>query len=479
LSSVKKNYIFNLILTGFNILFPVISFPYAAKILGPVGIGKVQFITSFTQYFALIAALGIPIYGVRLISQSTHDTKLLHKNLGEVLYIHIVCSVLVSVAYLLTIYSFGFFAVDKSLYLMSGSIILIGFTSVDWYFSGIENFKLIAIRSVTIKAISLVLLYVFVKIKADYNIYLAITLFSILGNNIINFYSIRKYITLSSNGIRKHFKPLLYTFGTTVATSMYTMLDTILIGFFADERSVGLYSASIKLTKISIPLIISSATVLMPRISKLFGAEDFESLKSILNKSFSFIVITAIPICIGLMFLAPELIYIFSGVQFNDAVLAMQILSPLTLIIGLGYFWGFQILIPAHKEREMLISVTIGMVFNLSLNCLMIPIFKQNGAAVANVASELIVTGSYMYFCLKVIPFNISHKPIFNNLLSCVPFIIIVIFLKTLHINSYLFILINAVIFFATYFFIQIKVLKNSIVKELIAEYLAKRKQHV
>lgn len=476
MSSTKKNYIFNLILTGFNILFPVISFPYAAKILGPVGIGKVQFIVSFTQYFALIAALGIPIYGIRLISQSTHDTKLLYKNLGEVLYIHIVCSVLISAVYILTVYSFSFFAFDRSLYLMAGLIILMGFTSIDWYFSGIENFKLIAIRSVAIKAISLVFLYLFVKVKADYNIYLAITLFSILGNNIINIYSIRKYITLSANGIGKHFKPLLYTFGTTVATSMYTMLDTILIGFFADERSVGLYSASIKLTKISIPLIISSATVLMPRISKLFGAEDFDALKTILNKSFSFIVITAIPICIGLMFLAPELIYVFSGVQFKDSVLAMQILSPLTLIIGLGYFWGFQILIPARKEREMLISVTIGMIVNLSLNCLIIPVFKQNGAAVANVISELIVTAGYMYFCLKVIPFSISHKPIFNNLLSCVPFIVAVILLKTLHINVYLFLLISIVVFFGTYFFVQIKLLKNSIIKELIAQYMVKRK---
>jgi O-antigen/teichoic acid export membrane protein len=214
----------------------------------------------------------------------------------------------------------------------------------------------------------------------------------------------------------------------------------------------------------------------MPRISKLFGLDDFEALKTVLNKSFSFIVITAIPITIGLMFLAPELMYIFSGNQFNEAILTMQILSPLTLIIGLGYFWGFQILIPARKEREMLISVIIGMVFNLSLNCIMIPVFKQNGAAVANVISELIVTAGYMYFCLKVIPFKISHKPLFNNLLSTIPFVIVLLFCKTLKMNTYLFVVINAIVFISSYLFIQIKILKNSIVKELISDYLLKRK---
>ena len=476
MSTTKKNYVFNLVLTGFNILFPVISFPYVAKILGPVGIGKVQFILSFTQYFALIAALGIPIYGVRVISQSTHDPKLLYKNLGELLYIHIVCSVIITVLYIVTIVSFSFFSNDKSLYFLSGLIILMGFTSIDWYFTGIENFKLIALRSVSIKVISLVFLFLFVKVRADYNIYLLISLFSILGNNVINIISVRKHITLSPKGIKKHFKPLMYTFGTTVATSMYIMLDTVLVGFFSDEKSVGLYSASIKLTKISIPFIISAATVLMPRISKLFGTGDFESLKIILSKSFNFITIIAVPICVGLLILAPELIYAFSGTQFNGAIITMQILSPLALIIGLGYFWGFQILIPAGKEREMLIAVILGMVFNLTLNCIMIPVYKQNGAAIANVTSEFIVTMAYMFFCYKVIPFKISHKPLLYNLLSTIPCIAVVLFFKTLNLNTYYLLFFSIVSFAALYFVIQVKLFKNSIVNELIADYLMKRR---
>ncbi len=475
MSSTKKNYIFNLLLTGFNILFPIISFPYAAKILGPVGIGKVQFILSFTQYFALIAALGIPIYGVRLISQSTHNTKLLYKNLSELLFIHVVCSIVITAIYLVTIISFSFFNNDKSLYFLSTSIIAMGFTTIDWYFTGIENFKLIAIRSVAIKIISLVCLYVFVKNKSDYDIYLMISLFSILGNNLINIISIRKHITFSYKGVGKHLKPLMYTFGTTMATSMYTMLDIILIGFFADKKSVGLYSASVKLTKISIPFIISSATVLMPRISKLFQSADFDSLNLILSKSFNMIAILAVPICIGLLFLAPELIYIFSGEAFNEAVFTMQILSPLALIIGLGYFWGFQILIPAGKEKEMLISVILGMVVNLSFNCFLIPVYKQNGAAFANVLSELVVTLSYMFFCFKIIPFKIPHRPLLFNLFATIPFIIVALICKSLNLNIFYVLIISSVAFIVSYLFIQIRVLKNSVINELVTDYFMKR----
>jgi O-antigen/teichoic acid export membrane protein len=465
-----------LLLTGFNILFPVISFPYAAKILGPAGIGKVQFILSFSQYFALVAALGIPIYGVRIISQSAHNNKLLHKALGELLYIHVVCSVAITAVYLVTVISFSFFEHDKSLYILSGLIILMGFTSIDWYFTGIENFKLIAIRSVAIKLIALIGLYLFVKTRGDYSLYLMVSLFAILGNNVINIFSVRKLIKLTYKGTRQHLKPLMYTFGTTMATSMYLMLDTVLIGFFADEKAVGLYSASIKLTKIAIPFIISSAQVLMPRISKLFATGDFEALNVTLNKSFNFIVILAVPVCIGLLFLAPELIYVFSGKEFNAAILTMQILSPLALIIGLGYFWGFQILIPAGKEKEMLISVIIGMICNLSLNLIFIPIYKQNGAALANVVSELVVTVTYMYFCLKVISFKISHKPLLYNLLATIPFIAIVLLGHHFKLNTWCLLVFSSALFVTLYFVIQLKLIKTKFVNELIDGVILKRR---
>jgi O-antigen/teichoic acid export membrane protein len=195
-----------LLLTGFNILFPVISFPYAAKILGPVGIGKVQFILSFSQYFALVAALGIPIYGVRIISQSAHNNKLCTKALGELLYIHVMCSVAITAVYLSLLFLFHFLSTISRLYILSGLIILMGFTSIDWYFTGIENFKLIAIRSVAIKVIALISLYVFVKTRADYNIYL-ISLFAILGNNGINIFC-KKLVKLTYKGTKQHLKPL-------------------------------------------------------------------------------------------------------------------------------------------------------------------------------------------------------------------------------------------------------------------------------
>jgi len=153
----------------------------------------------------------------------------------------------------------------------------------------------------------------------------------------------------------------------------------------------------------------------------------------------------------------------------------MRILSPLTLIIGLGFFWGFQILIPAGKEREMLISVILGMVINLALNFVLIPRYKQNGAAIANVISELAVTMAYMFFCIKVINFKISHKSLFNNILAAVPLIIIIFIYKSFVTNVYYQLFLSIISFGALFLFIQIKVLKNSVINELIVDLMKRR----
>ena len=474
MDSVKKNYVFSLIFTVFNILFPIISFPLVAKVLGPEGVGKVQFILSFAQYFALIAGLGIPIYGSRVISQAVHDPKILYRALSELVYINIICSIVVFLMYLVTIFSFSLFDTDSKLYLIAGMIVLMRFTSIDWYFAGIANFRLIAIRSVVVKLLSLLGLYFFVKDSDDYNLYLGISIFSILGNNIVNLISIRNYISFKGLQLKQHIRPLMYTFGTTIAVSMYTMLDTVLIGILANERSVGLYSASIRLTKLSIPVIISAATVLMPKISLLFKEHDFNALKPLLNKSFNFIAILSVPASVGLLFLAPELILAFSSSEFHDATLTMQLLSPLTIIIGLGYFWGFQVLTPAGKDREMLFAVLIGMTLNLGLNFTLIPRFRQDGAAVANIISELAVTLAYMYFCFRLIPVRIDHRPLLRNLMATFPFIGISLFLRTFDLNVYVFLVINLIFFGASYFLLQATILNKQIVKDLIGGVLKK-----
>ena len=69
----KKNVFYNVMLAVSQVLFPLITFPYLARILGPDQIGLLNFAESISRYFILVAALGIPIYGVREIAKQQEN----------------------------------------------------------------------------------------------------------------------------------------------------------------------------------------------------------------------------------------------------------------------------------------------------------------------------------------------------------------------------------------------------------------------
>ncbi|EOR94021.1 Membrane protein involved in the export of O-antigen, teichoic acid lipoteichoic acid [Arcticibacter svalbardensis MN12-7] len=469
MASSKKNYFYNLTLTAINLLFPIISFPYASRILGPYGIGKTQFILTFAQYFALIAALGIPVYGIREIAKVKNSPDALSKTFSELFIIYFCSSAILGLCYLIIVSNFPTLKNDHSLYVSASLIVFIGFSSIDWFYAGIQEFKIIAIRSTIIKVLSLICLFIFVKSRDDLFIFFLISLGTLLGNNIINSVAVWKRVKLITKGLNFiiHRRPLLLVFGTTLASSMYTLFDVLILGFLADENAVGYYVAGVKLVKVSIPIVTSMGIVLMPKIVSQLHQKSISEFYVLIRKSYEFVVFLSIPICFGLFLLAKEFILLFSGQEFLVATNSMKILSSLPFIIGMGYLLGIQILTTSSHDKQMLFCVCSGMVASLLFNVVLIPHFKQDGAAAANVLSEVIVTAGYYYFVRKQYDLDLKVRPIVCALLSSLIFIPVVYFTRIFFYERDVFILLVSIpVNFLFYSFFQHYVFKNIIIEE-------------
>ncbi len=468
---MTKNFFYNVLLSIVNILFPILSFPYASRILGPHGIGKVQFIISLAQYFALFAALGIPIYGITQAARYKDDKQKLSTIFTELTAIFFIASLLLFVFYLITIFSFPFFASDRPLYIYAGILILLSFCYTDWYYSGIQQFKIIAIRSIIVKILSLTLLYVFVRTENDFKQYLLIIVFSILGNQLFGFLMIARNTDFRFTGIdlQKHFKPLLFIFGATIAASIYTVLDTVLLGFLSNETAVGLYTASTKLIKLTIPFVTSMGVILIPVISKNFAENNMKGIKESLDKSFNFLVCLAVPIGAGMAILAPEFIAVFSGSRFAEATKSMQILSLLPLLIGFGHFFSYQILIPAGKNKEIFYSMLIGVLVSLTLNFILVPYLKETGAAIANVFTEFMVTMAYFYFIRRHFELRYNWRLLGQSLVSILSFYPIILSVRHLNIGANTILLITIPICACIYLWIQLYIFRNSFIFAFMA----------
>lgn len=475
---MKKNYFYNLLLTITNILFPILSFPYASRILGPEGIGKVQMSSTLAQYFGLIAALGIPIYGMQEIAKVREDKKALSKVFTELFSIYLICSILVALVYWMVISYFPYFKESYTLFLYAGIIIVFGFTTVDWFYAGLEAFKIIAIRSIAIKILALLLLYYLVRTPSDYLYFLWITLFSMMGNNLIGVFYLhqRTQFTFKGLDLKRHLSPLFFIFSTTIAASMYTYLDTVLLGFLSNNHVVGLYTASVKLTKIAIPFITAASFVLIPTLAIHTHQHNHKAQQELLHRSWHYIVFFSIPISVGLLVNAREFMMVFSGAQFESAITAMQIMAFLPFFIGLGYFFAFQILVPMGKSKEMLYAVLIGMAVSLLLNFICIPYWQERGAAIANIITEVVVSALYLYFIQKTLSYQYHWRLIVQSLVCCVLFYPISLLLRQVETNFVVVLFVSIFFSAISYCSMQYILFKDLFLLEVVKEVMNKIK---
>ena len=468
---MAKNYFYNLLLTLANLLFPILSFPYVSRVLGPEGIGKVQFVFSFAQYFATIASFGIPIYGMKEIACYKDDMQGRSRVFSELLVIYVLISVCLSVLYLTVIYTFPYFNVNRDMYRAAFLLVLLGCSYTDWVYMGMEEFKSIALRSVLFKVIGLLLIFTFIKTTADYRNYLYLMMFSFLGNNVLSLFLLRGKVGLMLSGLqlRKHAMPLLFIFGSTIAASMYADSDTVLLGFLSNSKTVGLYTAAVKLSKISIPIVTSMGVILMPKIAKYFAEKDMTEIQITLDQTFRFLVFLGVPIAFGLALLAPEFIALFSGKQFLEAANSMRVLSVLPLIIGFAHFLLFMILVPAGRNREMFLCVIGGLIISLLLNVLLIPVLGQVGSAIANVCSETVVTLLYFYFIKKNFSFAYQWFLVAQAIISALIFIPLVWMVKQLELPLAYMLIISITGCALAYITLQFLLFKNNFVLSVVA----------
>ena len=462
--SIKKNFFHNILFILSNVLFPIISFSYTSRILGPEGLGKIQFVITFAQYFVLVAALGIPIYGIREVAKARGDKTKLSKLFSELLIINIFSSALLLAIYFVVVFSVGWFQHDIVFYLIGGVIVLSGFSVIDWFFMGMEQFHFLSIRSIIIKGAALLALFLFVKTPKDLLVYFLIIIFSLIGNNLWNLTNLKGTIVIRFRKLelRKHIPALLTLFSTTVIVSIYTMVDTLFLGFITDDKAVGFYTAALKITKISIPLVASLGTVLIPRITQSIVSKDELLLQKLAGQSFSFICLLAIPISLGLFLYAPEIIIVFSGSQYLDAIPTMQIAAPLVILIGLGSIFGPQLLISSGKEKIFFIATVFGMITSVVLNVILIRLFRDKGAAIATIMAELVVTGIAYYFVYTQMKLRFNWGLGLKAVLASLVFIPIGIVVRDFAPNTFIRLGIEIISCTIVYFSIQLFVFKES-----------------
>lgn len=419
---IAKNSIYNVIYKVFSVLFPLATTSYVSRILLAEGVGKVAYAQTIVTYFVTLAALGIPQYGIKAIAQSGDVSCERSKTFSELFIINLISTLSWILVYYIFVNSNYYFADRKTLFNVMGVLLILNIINVDWFFQGIEKYSYIATRSIIVKLLSLALMFIFVKTSDDFVIYGLILCLATAGNYLFNIYNIHNYVRLQINGIelRKHLKAILVLLASAVATEIYTMLDTVMIEYFHGEIYVGYYSNVVKVVRVLYTMVIAMVSTFYPQISKYLNENKPDESNRLLTVGIKIIMMVAFPVSVGMLVLADSGVLILLGKDFYPSITTLRILSILVPVFSFAYFLGHIILMSTGNENKILLSTIAGAILNCCLNLLLIPSLKHNGAAIASVASEILVTCVLIYYARNYFSLTIDEKYVKSIMLSLI-----------------------------------------------------------
>lgn len=393
-TSITVNFIFNAILNTSKFLFPLITYPYVARVLLPEGSGKVSFATSLIYYFIMFAELGIPKYGIRKCAMVRENKEELTRTVHELMMIQAVTTAIAYIALIGCVFLVPKLAAEKLLYFVISSGLFLHLVGIEWLYKALEEYQYISVRSLTFKVLSVAAMFLFVRQREDYVIYGAITIIASSASYVCNFIRARKIISFRSVGnynLRQHIKPVLVFFAMACAVSIYSHIDTLMLGFLKGDVEVGYYNAAMKVKTILVSVMTSLSVVLLPRASYYLTKGKNAEFYDISKKSMNFSAMFSIPLVAFFVIYAQPAIMFLAGSAYQAAIAPMQLIMPSLFLIAMSYPLGIQVLVPLGKEKIVLCSEIAGAIVNVLVNILLIPKFGVAGAAISNVCAEFTV----------------------------------------------------------------------------------------
>lgn len=438
--SLGLNGLLNGLRSALNLVFPLITFPYVTRILSVNGIGIYNFSSTYVGYFVLIAGLGVSTYSVREGAKYRDNKEKMGRFASQIFSINILSTIL---AYILLILSLLIFS-NLKIYISSILIfsLQIFFTTIgtEWIYIIYEDYAYITVRSIIFKIISIILLFILVKEKQDYLWYAAITVFSSVGSNILNFLNAKKIcnIKLTTNiDWKYHIKPILTIFATTIAVNIYLSSDTTLLGILKSDYAVGIYSTAVKIYTLVATLLGSVVSVTIPRLAMLMGKKKMKEYNEIFSKVMSSLSLFVIPGTIGLMMLSKNIILIIAGEKYLPSVNSLRIIGLAIIFSNYSFIFSNCALIPAKRETIALKNTVITAILNIGLNLVLIPFFSYDGTSFSTVVAEFLTMTLNFWASRDLIGKTVFSKKVVHDirdsLISSVGIVVICI----ICVNSY------------------------------------------
>lgn len=432
MSSLRKNFVYNSILTCSTYIFPLLVFPYVTRILGVHNLGVCNFVDSIIQYFILFSFLGMQTMATREIAKVKNTPEKLKQTFSSLLSLNMISTILAILVLFFVVLLVPKLYSYKELLFIGSAKILANTLLVEWFFVGTENFKYITIRSLIIRFLYILSVFFFVNNANDYIVYFTLTTLMFVVNAIVNTFYLRRFVSFSFKNvkIKKYLRPFLILGGYQILTSMYTSFNVAYLGFVSGETEVGYYTVATKIFTILLGIFTAFTSVMLPRMSSLFENGMKEEFKNKVSSSIDALLCLSSPIITIAIAFAPTIISIVAGDGYQGAIFPLRIIMPLMLIVGYEQILVLQILTPMNKDNAILKNSIAGALIGVILNLILVKSYGKVGSSLVWVFSELSVLIMAQYYVYKYLNLSFPYKKYFVYITCSLPVLFFILALS-------------------------------------------------
>jgi len=390
---IAYNVISNSFLKVFStVALSLLSIRLITGYLGQDGFGKYSTVLAFFAFFSALADLGLSSVTVREISRGGADEK---KILSKVLSLRLTSSLTVFLLSPLLILFFNYSRDLKiGIFIAAGAIL---FSTLSLMLNGVFQKRLAMDKVALVEFLGKLFQVgmVVLAVREDWG-FLAIVstlLASLSFNALIVLFLSRRYVKFSPSFDVAYWKTFLRESlpmgATAIITFAYFKMDTIILSVLQPSAHVGIYNVAYKIMENLIFFPAMLAGLILPLLSRFIFTER-SRFEEIADKTFKVFFIIIMPIIAGTLFLAPDIIRIVSGDDFQESVLVLRVLIFALGFIFFGHFFNM-LLIVGNAQRKLMQAPMIAAAFNILLNTFLITRYSYVGAAAASVATEILV----------------------------------------------------------------------------------------
>lgn len=432
---IAKNTGLLMIASLFTNIMALVWTIYTANYLGTAGLGIISAALALTSIFSVLADLGLSTYSTREVAKDNDNTK---KYLSNIALIKVFLAIFTFILIYLFIVTKNYPPQSVDVTLIIGAYMIISSFSAlfNAIFQGHQRMEFQTIGNIINS--SLLLFGILLTIYYLKGNVITISLAYLFASIITLTYSIIvtswKFTVPSFEFDWKFWKKTIIKalpFGiSSVFTTIYFSIDSVMLSFMQGDVAVGLYTAPYKLLFAMLSIYGVYMMALFPFMSK-FYVDSTDALKLTYRRSYKYMLILSLPVAVGTTMLAQEIILFIYTPQYLPSVAALQILIWSIVFMFVN---GLSATLLGSIDKQMAVTkiAGIGAVVNIGINLIIIPIFSFYGASIATVFTEFLIMLLFTRIISKT-EFsvgNIMLKDLWRILIPCIAMLGVLVFLK-------------------------------------------------